>query len=175
MSIAQEFPELRTVVLTINGERHEIDVETRMTLADCIRHKIGKTGTHLGCEHGVCGACTVLVNGHSARSCLMLAVQANGAEITTIEGITTESGEWHPLQQAFHEHHALQCGFCTAGILTSMVEFLGENPDPTEGEVREALSGNICRCTGYQGIVTAVLDAAGRLRAVGGGVEPHRE
>ena len=175
MSIAQEFPELRTVVLTINGERHEIDVETRMTLADCIRHKIGKTGTHLGCEHGVCGACTVLVNGHSARSCLMLAVQANGAEITTIEGITTESGEWHPLQQAFHEHHALQCGFCTAGILTSMVEFLGENPDPTEGEVREALSGNICRCTGYQGIVTAVLDAAGRLRAVDGGVEPHRE
>ena len=175
MSIAQEFPELRTVVLTINGERHEIDVETRMTLADCIRHKIGKTGTHLGCEHGVCGACTVLVNGHSARSCLMLAVQANGAEITTIEGITTGSGEWHPLQQAFHEHHALQCGFCTAGILTSMVEFLGENPDPTEGEVREALSGNICRCTGYQGIVTAVLDAAGRLRAVGGGVEPHRE
>ena len=175
MSIAQEFPELRNVVLTINGERHEIDVETRMTLADCIRHKIGKTGTHLGCEHGVCGACTVLVNGHSARSCLMLAVQANGAEITTIEGITTESGEWHPLQQAFHEHHALQCGFCTAGILTSMVEFLGENPDPTEGEVREALSGNICRCTGYQGIVTAVLDAAGRLRAVGGGVEPHHE
>lgn len=175
MSVEQEFPELRPVVLTVNGERYEIDVETRMTLADCIRHQIGKTGTHLGCEHGVCGACTVLVDGRSARSCLMLAVQANGAEITTIEGIASENGEWHPLQQAFHEHHALQCGFCTAGIMTSMVEFLRENPDPNEEEVREALSGNICRCTGYQGIVTAVLDAAGRLRAVSDGVESRRE
>jgi carbon-monoxide dehydrogenase small subunit len=169
MSVEQEFPELRTVILTVNGERHEIEIETRMTLADCIRHRIGKTGTHLGCEHGVCGACTVLVNGRSARSCLMLAVQANGAEIITVEGLATDGGEWHPLQQAFHEHHALQCGFCTAGILTSMVEFLGEHPDPNEEEVREALSGNICRCTGYQGIVNAVLDAAGRLRAANGG------
>ena len=175
MSVQKEFPELRAVALTVNGESYELDVETRMTLADCIRHKIGKTGTHLGCEHGVCGACTVLVDGRSTRSCLMLAVQANGAEIMTIEGIAKENGEWHPLQQAFHEHHALQCGFCTAGILTSMVEFLRENPDPNEEEVREALSGNICRCTGYQGIVTAVLDAAGRLRAVSDGAESHRE
>ena len=165
MTDAPGLPEMRSVVLSVNGERHEIDVETRMTLADCLRRKLGKTGTHLGCEHGVCGACTVLVDGRSARGCLMLAVQAHGAEITTVEGLAAPGGEWHPLQRAFHEHHALQCGFCTAGILTSMAEFLGENPDPTEDEVREALSGNICRCTGYQGIVKAVLDAAGRLRA----------
>ncbi|MCY4495754.1 MAG: (2Fe-2S)-binding protein [Rhodospirillaceae bacterium] len=172
MTDNHELPDTRSVVLVVNGERREIDVETRMTLADCLRHKLGKTGTHLGCEHGVCGACTVLVNGHSARSCLMLAVQANDAEITTVEGIASGDGEWHPLQQAFHEHHALQCGFCTAGILTSMVEFLVENPDPAEDEVREALSGNICRCTGYQGIVRAVLDAAGRLRARNGAISP---
>ena len=163
---------MRSIVLTVNGERFEVDVETRMTLADCLRHRLGKTGTHLGCEHGVCGACTVLVDSQSARSCLMLAVQANGMEITTVEGIASAEGEWHPLQQAFHEHHALQCGFCTAGILTSMVEFLGENTNPNEGEVREALSGNICRCTGYQGIVKAVLDAAERLRSESGGTTP---
>ncbi len=167
-----ERPETRAVVLTVNGERHDVDVETRMTLADCLRRKLGKTGTHLGCEHGVCGACTVLVDGRSARSCLMLAVQADGAEITTVEGLASPGGEWHPLQQAFHRHHALQCGFCTAGILTSMVEFLDESPDPSEDEVREALSGNICRCTGYQGIVRAVLDAADRIRAGAGASSP---
>lgn len=172
MTAEHEFPEMRSIALTVNGERCEVDVETRMTLADCLRRRLGKTGTHLGCEHGVCGACTVLVNGHSARSCLMLAVQANGAEITTVEGIASPDGTWHPLQQAFHEHHALQCGFCTAGILTSMVEFLNDNSDPTEEEVREALSGNICRCTGYQGMVKAVLDAAARLRAGGGDTAP---
>lgn len=172
MTLEHTFPEMRSIVLTVNGERFEVDVETRMTLADCLRHRLGKTGTHLGCEHGVCGACTVLVDSQSARSCLMLAVQANGMEITTVEGIASAEGEWHPLQQAFHEHHALQCGFCTAGILTSMVEFLGENTNPNEGEVREALSGNICRCTGYQGIVKAVLDAAERLRSESGGTTP---
>ena len=164
MSAQQDFPEMRSVILVVNGERLEFDVETRMTLADCLRHRLGNTGTHLGCEHGVCGACTVLVNGRTARSCLMLAVQADGAEIITIEGLASDSGKWHPLQQAFHKHHALQCGFCTAGILISMVEFLGENVDPNEEEVREALSGNICRCTGYQGIVKAVLEAAEQLR-----------
>ena len=168
----RERPETRSVVLTVNGERHETVVETRTTLADCLRHKLGKTGTHLGCEHGVCGACTVLVDGRSARSCLMLAVQAGGTEITTVEGLASPGGEWHPLQQAFHRHHALQCGFCTAGILTSMIEFLEECPDPSEDEVREALSGNICRCTGYQGIVKAVLDAAGRMRARDGAASP---
>ena len=172
MTDAGRLPETRSITLSVNGERHEIDVETRMTLADCLRRKLDKTGTHLGCEHGVCGACTVLVDGRSARGCLMLAVQANGAEITTVEGLASRGGEWHPLQQAFHERHALQCGFCTAGILTSMAEFLDENPDPTEEEVREALSGNICRCTGYQGIVRAVLDAAGRLRARNGAAAP---
>ena len=165
MSMTPEATDRRSISVTVNGQRHDVDVETRLTLADCLRHRLGLTGTHLGCEHGVGGACTVLVNGNTARSCLMLAVQADGAEIATVEGIASENGEWHPLQKAFHEHHALQCGFCTAGILTSMVEFLQENPDPDEPEVREALSGNICRCTGYQGIVQAVLDAARRLRS----------
>ena len=154
------------IKVTVNGEGYEREVEPRMLLADFLRHELGLTGTHVGCEHGVCGACTVLINGNTARSCLMLAVQADGSEVTTVEGLSDDHGEWHPLQQAFHEHHALQCGFCTAGILTSMVEFLQENPDPDEMEVREALSGNICRCTGYQGIVHAVLDAAQRLRSL---------
>ena len=166
MSKEREFPETRAVVLTVNDVRHEVDVETRLTLADCLRHGLGLTGTHLGCEHGVCGACTVLVNGHSVRSCLMLAVQADGAEIATVEGLAS-GGEWHPLQNAFHEHHALQCGFCTSGILMSMIEFLRENQNPDADEVREALSGNLCRCTGYQGIVSAVLEAAEWLRSGG--------
>ena len=172
MSTELEFPETRAVALKVNGVRHEVDVETRLTLADCLRHGLGLTGTHLGCEHGVCGACTVLVNGHTARSCLMLAVQADGTEIATVEGLASGDGEWHPLQTAFHEHHALQCGFCTSGILMSMVEFLRENQNPDEDEVREALSGNICRCTGYQGIVSAVIAAAERLRSGGEDLTP---
>jgi carbon-monoxide dehydrogenase small subunit len=158
----------RRITLTVNGVRHEAEVESRITLADCLRHYLGLTGTHLGCEHGVCGACTVLVDGRSARSCLMLAVQADGAEISTVEGLAGPDGELNPLQQAFHDNHGLQCGFCTPGILMTLVEFLESYPDPSEAEVREALSGNLCRCTGYQGIVAAALDAAARLRADGG-------
>jgi len=159
--------ESRRICMTINGTRHDIEVETRMTLADCLRHQLRLTGTHLGCEHGVCGACTVLFDGQSVRSCLMLAVQADGASLTTVEGLATNGDHLHPLQQAFHDHHGLQCGFCTPGILMTLVEFLKENPDPSEAEVREAIAGNLCRCTGYQGIVAAALDAAARLGANG--------
>ena len=154
----------RSVTVSVNGKSYTSEVETRLTLADFIRHELGLTGTHLGCEHGVCGACTILLDGLSARSCLMLAVQAEGCEITTIEGIARSEDELHPLQQAFMDNHGLQCGFCTPGMLTTLLEFLGDNPDPTEREVREAISGNLCRCTGYQGIVAAALDAAKRLR-----------
>ena len=154
----------RTISVTINGETYEREVETRLTLADFIRHEVLLTGTHVGCEHGVCGACTILLDGRTARSCLMLAVQANGREITTVEGIAPNDTELHPLQQAFQDNHGLQCGFCTPGMLTTLIEFLGDNPDPTEQGVRIAISGNLCRCTGYQGIVDAALDAAGRLR-----------
>jgi carbon-monoxide dehydrogenase small subunit len=140
-------------------------VEPRLTLADYLRQRLRLTGTHLGCEHGVCGACTVLVDGASMRACLMLAVQADGAKITTIEGLAESPDKLHPLQAAFRDHHALQCGFCTPGLLTTLVEFLGENPDPTAEEVRVAISGNLCRCTGYNAIVAATLDAAKRLRA----------
>ena len=154
----------RSVSLSVNGKRHDIDTDVRVTLADCLRHHLGLTGTHVGCEHGVCGACTVLVDGEAVRSCLMLAVQADGAAVTTVEGIADDGGELHPLQQAFHDNHGLQCGFCTPGILMTLIEFLQQNPSPTEAEIREALSGNLCRCTGYQGIVAAALDAAARLR-----------
>ena len=154
----------RTISVTINGETYEREVETRLTLADFIRHEVLLTGTHVGCEHGVCGACTILLDGRTARSCLMLAVQANGHEITTVEGIAPNDTELHPLQQAFQDNHGLQCGFCTPGMLTTLIESLGDNPDPTEQEVREAISGNLCRCTGYQGIVAAALDAAKRLQ-----------
>ena len=154
----------RTIAVTVNGVRHDLEVETRMTLADCLRHQIGLTGTHVGCEHGVCGACTVRVDGQAVRSCLMLAVQSDGAMITTVEGMAGEDGSLHPLQQAFHENHGLQCGFCTPGVLMTLMEYLQHNPAPTEAEVREALSGNLCRCTGYQGIVAAALDAAGHMR-----------
>jgi carbon-monoxide dehydrogenase small subunit len=157
--------ETRKIEMTVNGVRHQVEVETRVTLADCLRHHLGLTGTHLGCEHGVCGACTVIVDGRTARSCLMLAVQADGAVIATIEGLAGDDGTLHPLQQAFHDNHGLQCGFCTPGVLMTLVEFLESNPDPSETEVREALSGNLCRCTGYQGIVAAALDAAQRMRA----------
>ena len=154
----------RSIALVVNGVRHEVEVETRLTLADCLRHRLGLTGTHLGCEHGVCGACTMLVDGQAVRSCLMLAVQAERAEVTTVEGIAGADGTLHPLQEAFRDRHGLQCGFCTPGMLMTLVEFLDENPAPTEAEVREAISGNLCRCTGYQGIVAAALDAAARLR-----------
>jgi carbon-monoxide dehydrogenase small subunit len=153
--------------VTVNGKAHARIVESRLTLADFLRHELGLTGTHLGCEHGVCGACTVLVNGRSARSCLMFAVQANGCEVTSVEGLTPENG-LSPLQQAFVDNHGLQCGFCTPGMLVTLTEFLRETPDPTEQEVREALTGNLCRCTGYAGIVKAALDAAQRLRNGGG-------
>jgi carbon-monoxide dehydrogenase small subunit len=154
--------------VTVNGKAHARIVESRLTLADFLRHELGLTGTHLGCEHGVCGACTVLVDGRSARSCLMFAVQANGCEVTTVEGLTPDSG-LSVLQQAFVENHGLQCGFCTPGMLITLTELLRENPAPSEDEVREALTGNLCRCTGYAGIVKAALDAAQRLRDGRGG------
>ena len=148
----------------VNGEAWEGEVEPRLLLSDFLRATLGLTGTHVGCEHGVCGACTVLVDGQSVRACLMLAVQAQGAEITTVEGLAPPDGPLHPLQQAFHEHHALQCGYCTPGMLMTLMELLDENPDPTAADVREAISGNLCRCTGYQPIVDATLSAAARLR-----------
>jgi carbon-monoxide dehydrogenase small subunit len=151
------------VRVTVNGRAYERTVPPRLTLADFLRHELGLTGTHIGCEHGVCGACTVLVDGASARSCLMLAVQADGAEIRTVEGLKGSDGVLHPIQQAFHEHHGLQCGYCTPGMLMTLVEFLGENSKPTAEEVRDAISGNLCRCTGYHRIVDAALDAARRL------------
>jgi carbon-monoxide dehydrogenase small subunit len=155
---------MRTITVKVNGVEHEAQVEVRLTLADFLRHQLELTGTHVGCEHGVCGACTILLDGRSMRSCLLLAVQTNGREVTTIEGIAPRSGGLHPLQEAFREHHGLQCGFCTPGLLTTLLEFLREHPDPTEEEVRVAISGNLCRCTGYQGIVDAALDAARRMR-----------
>jgi carbon-monoxide dehydrogenase small subunit len=157
--------EKRKIALTVNGTRYEEEVEVRVTLADFIRHQLGLTGTHLGCEHGVCGACTILFDGYSARSCLMLAVQANGHDLLTVEGIAPSATELHPLQEAFRDNHGLQCGFCTPGMLTTLIEFLRDNPDPSEHDVRIAISGNLCRCTGYQGIVAAALDAAQRLKS----------
>jgi carbon-monoxide dehydrogenase small subunit len=156
---------VRTIAVTVNGTRHEKHVPVRLTLADFIRHELGLTGTHLGCEHGVCGACTILIDGRSARSCLMLAVQADGADVMTVEGIAPAPDKLHPLQEAFRDNHGLQCGFCTPGMLTTLIEFLRDNPDPTEQEVRIAISGNLCRCTGYQGIVDAALDATKRMKA----------
>ena len=153
----------RTIAFTVNGARHETTVPVRLSLADFLRHELRLTGTHLGCEHGVCGACTVLFDGLSVRSCLMLAVQADGHDVVTVEGIAPAPGQLHPLQQAFHEHHGLQCGFCTPGILTTLIELLRDNPNPTETDIRIGISGNLCRCTGYQNIVTAALDAARRM------------
>ena len=146
-----------TLVVTVNGVRHERSVEPRLLLSDFLRHDLGLTGTHVGCEHGVCGACTVLLNGEAVRSCLMFAVQANGHEVETVEGLGDGSSDaLHPLQTAFREAHGLQCGFCTPGVLMTLVPFLREHPNPDEREIREALSGNLCRCTGYQNIVAAV-------------------
>lgn len=149
---------------TVNGRQVALDVLPRTTLADCLRHELGLTGTHLGCEHGVCGACTVLVDGDAVRGCLQLAVQADGARITTVEGLA-EGGELSPLQAAFKRRHALQCGFCTSGILTTLHALLSEDPDAGADEIREVLSGNICRCTGYIPIVEAALDAREGYRA----------
>ncbi len=154
----------RAIALKVNGKAVQATVDVRHTLADFLRHQLELTGTHLGCEHGVCGACTVLVDGRSTRGCLMLAVQANGREVTTVEGIAGADGALHPLQQAFKDLHGLQCGFCTPGMLTTLVELLNDNPDPSEAEVRVAISGNLCRCTGYQAIVDATLAAAKSMR-----------
>jgi aerobic-type carbon monoxide dehydrogenase small subunit (CoxS/CutS family) len=154
--------ELRTIRMTVNGVAHEGRAEPRKLLVDFLREDLALTGTHVGCEHGICGACTVLVNGEATRSCLMLAVQADGSEITTVEGLA-QNGQLHPLQEAFREHHALQCGFCTPGMLLTALDFLRTNPNPTELEIRQALSAVLCRCTGYQGIVKAVEAAARTL------------
>ena len=153
------------ISLHVNGERVDADILPRLNLADFLREHLQLTGTHVGCEHGVCGACTVRVNGEIVRSCLMLAVQADGHEVLTVEGIAPSADKLHPLQEAFRDNHGLQCGFCTPGMLTTLLEFLRDNPDPTEQEVRVAISGNLCRCTGYQGIVLAALDAAKRMKA----------
>ncbi|PYM70692.1 MAG: 4-hydroxybenzoyl-CoA reductase subunit gamma [Candidatus Rokuibacteriota bacterium] len=150
--------------MTVNGQAREGRCETRKLLVDFLREDLGLTGTHVGCEHGLCGACTVLVNGEAARSCLMLAVQADGVELLTIEGLSTD-GTLHPLQEAFHDHHGLQCGFCTPGMLLTALDLLQTNPRPTEVEIRQGLSAVLCRCTGYQGIVKAVEAAAVRLRS----------
>ena len=150
--------------VTVNGTLYEREVDPRMLLSDFIRHELGLTGTHVGCEHGVCGACTIIFDGEPMRSCLLFAPQAHGHEIITVEGLGTME-HMHPVQEAFHESHALQCGFCTPGFLTTLVPFLEENPDPSEEEIREAVSGNLCRCTGYQHIVDAVKPAAEKMKA----------
>ena len=152
----------RSVEITVNGQTYNKQVEPRRLLSDFLREDLDLRGTHVGCEHGICGACTVLMNGDTVRSCLMFAVQANGAEITTIEGLA-KNGELHPLKEGFWENHGLQCGFCTPGFLMSACELLERNPDPTEQEFREGLSGNMCRCTGYQHIVESVLAAAAKM------------
>jgi len=153
-----------SITVTVNGQTYSRSVEPRLLLSDFLRHELGLTGTHVGCEHGVCGACTVLYDGQPIRSCLTLAVQANGRDLTTVEGLAQSQKELHPLQQAFWEAHGLQCGFCTPGFLMTLVPFLQENPNPSEAEIREAISGNLCRCTGYQHIVEAVKLAAEKMR-----------
>lgn len=157
----------REISLILNGQEVTETVEPRMHLADFLRHRLGLTGTHLGCEHGVCGACTINVNGDAIRSCLMFAVQANGRNVTTIEGIAGSDKNLHPIQEAFRNQHGLQCGFCTPGMIITLEAFLKQNPDPTELEIRQAISGNICRCTGYQSIVAATLEAAKILKQRG--------
>ncbi|MGB3634511.1 MAG: (2Fe-2S)-binding protein [Rubrobacteraceae bacterium] len=163
--IQEDFAVVR---LAVNGVEHRLGVEPRRLLCDVLREDLGLTGTNLGCEQGVCGACTVLIDGNSVRSCLMFAVQADGTEITTVEGLT-RNNEMHPLQTAFWEKQALQCGFCTPGFLMTGIELLQRNPDPDDGEIRDALAGNTCRCTGYEHIIDAVRDAAanGRRESIG--------
>jgi aerobic carbon-monoxide dehydrogenase small subunit len=152
----------RRIELDVNGRKRAVLVEDRTTLADALREGCQLTGTHLACEHGVCGACTVLVDGAAVRSCLLFAVQAVGAEVTTIEGLSPADGSLSPVQEAFREMHGLQCGFCTPGFVVSLTAFLADNPDPSDADLKEALSGNLCRCTGYQGILRAARLAAGR-------------
>jgi carbon-monoxide dehydrogenase small subunit len=154
-----------TVSINVNGRSYQREIEPRLTLVDFLRHEIDLTGTHVGCEHGVCGACTVLIDGRSGRSCITFAVQVDGCEITTIEGLSAGDGELNILQQAFRDHHGLQCGFCTPGMLISLTELLRDIPDPSEDQIRDVLTGNLCRCTGYSGIVAAALDAARLMRA----------
>jgi len=156
--------ELYPVTITVNEKVYQREVEPRMLLSDFLRHELGLAGTHVGCEHGVCGACTILFDGESARSCLMFAVQADGHTITTVEGLAKDIDHLHPIQQAFWEAHGLQCGYCTPGILMTLVPFLEKNPNPSELEIRQAISGNLCRCTGYQHIVDAVKLAAEKMK-----------
>lgn len=158
---------IREITVSVNGKRYTRKVEPRLLLSDFIRHDLGLTGTHVGCEHGVCGACTVLLEGEAIRSCLTFAVQVDGASLTTVEGLAKE-GQLHPVQEAFWEEHGLQCGFCTPGFLMTLVPYLKENPSPSDEEIREMLGGNICRCTGYQNIVAAVKVAAAKLATEGG-------
>ena len=152
-----------TIRVTVNGTEHEAEVPARLTLADFLRERLDLTATHLGCEHGVCGACTILLDGETARSCIMLAAQADGSEITTLEGVVAEDEDLHPVQQAFWDRHGLQCGFCTPGIIMSTLELLREDPQPTREQIDDALGGHLCRCTGYVKIVEAVEQAAGVL------------
>jgi carbon-monoxide dehydrogenase small subunit len=152
------------ITMTVNETEYTREVEPRLLLSDFLRHELGLTGTHVGCEHGVCGACTILFDGESVRSCLIFAVQANGRSITTVEGLAEEKDNLHPLQQAFWEAHGLQCGYCTPGILMTLIPFLQQNQSPSEEEIRNALSGNLCRCTGYQHIVDAVKLASEKTR-----------
>ena len=168
MAVSQNMTAKRAIEMIVNEKRYEGLVEPRLSLADFLRDQLGLTGTHLGCEQGICGSCTILLNGETVRSCLLFAVQANGGAIVTIEGLAakSQSGDpLHPIQQGFLETLGFQCGFCTPGFLMTIYEFLNENPSPSEDEIRERLSGNLCRCTGYQNIVAAVLWAAERLRA----------
>jgi aerobic-type carbon monoxide dehydrogenase small subunit (CoxS/CutS family) len=157
-------PERRKIEVRVNGTTHHAQVEPRTTLVDFLRTELELTGTHVGCEHGVCGACTVLWNGNAVRSCIMLAVQADGSDITTVEGLRSAEGSLHPIQQAFVEEHGLQCGFCTPGFLMTVAELLERSPDPSEEEIKDYLGGQICRCTGYQPIFAAVRSAAKKLR-----------
>jgi len=154
----------RRITLTVNGMPHEGLVEPRTTLVDFLRGALGLTGTHVGCEHGVCGACTIVMDGAAVRSCLLLAVQADGASLLTVEGLAAADGTLHPIQEAFREEHGLQCGFCTPGFLMAVHELLARNPDPDDDEIRDYLGGQICRCTGYQSILAAVRSAAKKLR-----------
>jgi aerobic-type carbon monoxide dehydrogenase small subunit (CoxS/CutS family) len=152
-----------TIHVTVNGTEHEAEVPARLTLADFLRERLDLTATHLGCEHGVCGACTILLDGETARSCIMLAAQADGSEITTLEGVVAEDEDLHPVQQAFWDRHGLQCGFCTPGIIMSTLELLREHPQPTREQIDDALGGHLCRCTGYVKIVEAVEQAASEI------------
>ena len=154
------------ITLTVNGQKRSALAEPRMLLADFLRHELGLRGTHIGCEHGVCGACTILIAGRTARSCLHFAIAVDGAVIDTVEGMAS-ADDLHPIQEAFHQNHALQCGYCTSGFLLTTLEFLRRNPDPDEAEIRRALTNNLCRCTGYTNIVKAVAAAAAAMRAAG--------